>query len=108
MKAVTCNMTDDQIVSWIFLATALASQNGPADFRSIASIADGINHAVPTHQELQTSLSWLANHGLISKNKNKYTLTEKGKLDYEESSGNTSTLLKLWDNIEATLKKYRT
>jgi len=101
-------MTHDQIVSWIFLATALASQTGPADFSSIASIADGINHTVPTHKELQTSLSWLANHGLISKNNNKYTLTEKGKLDYEESSKNTSTLLKIWDNIETTLKKYRT
>lgn len=101
-------MTDYQTVSWIFLATALASQTEPADFSSISSIADGINHAVPTHKELQTSMTWLTKNGLITKIGDKYNLTQKGKLDYEESSKLTSTLLKIWENLEKTLKKYRT
>jgi hypothetical protein len=101
-------MTDNQTISWILLATAMASQNEPADFNSISNIADGINHAVPTHKELQSSLTWLTNHGLVMKIGNKYCLTEKGKIDYETASKQTLTLLKVWDNVEAALKKYRT
>jgi predicted transcriptional regulator len=101
-------MTDDQTTSWIFLATAIASQTGPTDFDSISNIADGINHAIPTHKELQTSLTWLTNNELVIKNGNKYSLTEKGKIDYDMASQQTSTLLKIWDNLEADLKKYRT
>jgi len=59
-------MTDSQTIAWIFLAIALASQTEPADFDSISTIADGINHAVPTLKELQTSLIWLINNGLVN------------------------------------------
>ena len=52
-------MTDKQTISWILLSTVIASQKGPADFASISNIADGINHAIPTHKELQTSLTWM-------------------------------------------------
>ena len=101
-------MTDGQTISWIFLSTALASQKEQADFNSISNIADGINHAIPTHKELQTSLAWLTKNGLVIKVGSKYGLTEKGKLEYMESSKNTSTLLKIWDNVESVLKKYGT
>ena len=100
-------MTDNQTTAWIFLATAIASETGPTNFNSISNIADGINHAVPTHKELQTSLTWLTNHGLVTKTGNKYCLTEKGKIDYEIASKQASTLLKVWNNVEATLMKYR-
>lgn len=100
-------MTNEQTTSWIFLSTAYASQGGPADFNSISNIADGINHAIPTHKELQTSLSWLAKNGLVIKVGNKYSLTEKGKFEYEESSKNTATVLKIWNNVETVLNKYK-
>ena len=100
-------MTDNQTISWIFLATAMASQNEAADFNSISNIADGINHAVPTHKELQSSLTWLTHFGLVTKTGSKYSLTEKGKTDYDIASRHTSTLLKIWDNVETILKKYR-
>src|SRR5260370_24045011 len=100
-------MTENQTTSWVFLATAIASQKEPADFNSISNIADGINHAIPTHKELQSSLTWLANSGLVTKTGNKYCLTEKGKMDCDIASRQTSTLLKIWDNVETILKKYR-
>src|SRR5688572_19592633 len=59
-------MTKNQTTSWIFLATAIASQTEPADFSSISDIADGINHAIPTHKELQSSLNWMARTGLVT------------------------------------------
>jgi len=50
-----------------FLDTAIASQTEPADNDSILNIADGINHAIPTHRELQTSFTWLTKNGLVTK-----------------------------------------
>lgn len=100
-------MTDNQTISWIFLATAMASQNEPADFNSISNSADGINHAVPTHKELQSSLTWLTVNGLVIKTGNKYSLTTKGKMDFDSASKQTSSLLKVWDNVETVLMKYR-
>ncbi len=99
-------MTDEQTISWIFLSTAIASEKESADFASISKIADGINHAIPTHKELQTSLTWLTQNDLIIKTGNKYSLTEKGKLDYKESSNNIGTVLNIWENIEARLKRF--
>jgi Mn-dependent DtxR family transcriptional regulator len=99
-------MDNYQTISWIFLATAIASQAEPTDFASISSVADRINHAVPTHKELQDSMTWLTNNGLVDKIGDKYSLTENGKKDYKESSRKTSTLPKIWDNLETILKKY--
>lgn len=101
-------MIDNQTISWIFLATAMASQNEPADFNSISSIADGINHAVPTHKELQSSLTWLIGNELVTKTGSKYSLTDKGKVDYETASRQASTLMKIWEKAETILMAYRT
>lgn len=101
-------MTDNQTRSWIFLATAMASQNEPAGLHSISSIADGINHAVPTNEELLSSLTWLTDNGLVTKTGRSYSLTDKGKADYESASRQLSTLLQIWENVETILLKYQT
>lgn len=101
-------MTEEETISWIFLATAMASQAEPADYNSISNIADGINHAVPTHKELQTSLTWLSKNGLVSKDRNRYSLTEKGLADYETASRQTRTLIGIWNKLAEALKKYGT
>lgn len=100
-------MTENQTTSWIFLAIAIASQIEPANVNSISNIADGINHAIPTQKELQSSLAWLTKTGLVTKTGSKYKLTEKGGMEYETASRKTSTLLNNWENIEIVLKKYR-
>lgn len=95
-----------QTISWIFLATALATNTKPTDISGITSLADGINHAVPTQKELQTSIAWLTIQGLIIKQGKNYELTSKGKLEYETPSKNTQTLMKIWKNIELNLNRY--
>ena len=90
-------MTDLQTISWIFLATALATNTKPTDISGISSVADGINHAIPTQKELQTSISWLTTKGLILKHGKNYELTSKGKLEYELASRNTQTVMKIWE-----------
>jgi predicted transcriptional regulator len=99
-------VTEVQTISWIFLATALASQTQPTNFDSISSVADGINHAIPTHKELQSSLTRLINAGLVIKHGSKYQLTDRGKEVYARASQKTSTVMKIWENLEVVLEKY--
>ncbi len=93
-------MTNKETISWIFLATALASQKQATNIKSIAEIADGINHAVPTEKELKTSLSWLIENDWIKKTTGKYSLTKKGIVNYNFASLKTNLLLNIWQNIE--------
>jgi len=99
-------MTEQQTISWIFLAAAMASETEPTDFKGISDIADGINHAVPTQKEIQTSITWLSEKKLLSKLGKKYVLTTKGKTEYERASEKTNILLKIWDNLEEIVKNY--
>jgi predicted transcriptional regulator len=95
-----------QTISWIFLAIALATNKKPTDLNGISSVADGINHAVPTQKELQTSIAWLIKQGLILKQGNKYELTSKGKIEYEKASKDTKILFSILRNIQMNLNLY--
>ena len=98
-------MTESQLISWIFLATALASQVEPANFEGISMVADGINHSVPTEKEMKNSLTWLINKELITKESKKYYLTQKGITQYEFATKETNTIMKIWNNLEQILCK---
>jgi hypothetical protein len=100
------NMQEERTISWIYLALAMASKTAPTNFHGISMIADGINHAVPTHQELQFALCWLLKNNLVTKNGNKYALTSKGENDYRTASEKTNTLLQTWDSMEEIIKSY--
>ncbi len=95
-----------QTISWIFLATALATSKQPTDVNGISSVADGINHAIPTQKELQTSIAWLIKHGLILKQGKNYELTSKGKIEYDKASKDTKILLSILKNIEIIFNLY--
>lgn len=98
-------MPDKEAISWIFLATALATQSEPTDIRGISLLADGINHAVPTHRELQESLAWLKKNDLVIKQAQKYELTNKGIALYE-SARHSGKILEIWKELEKNLSKY--
>jgi predicted transcriptional regulator len=99
-------MTDQQTISWIFLATALATSTKPTEMNGISSVADGINHAVPTHKELQTSIAWLTKKRLIVKHGKNYELTDIGKLEFKSASEHTDKLLDMWKVIEKNFDNY--
>lgn len=90
----------NQTISWILLSTAFASEQQPANFDSISQIADGINHAVPTQKELQTSLAWLTKNGIVEKTGKKYHLTNKGIeiIDKAKSRAN-NIVMNIWDEL---------
>ena len=62
-------------------------------------MADGINHAIPTQQELRQSFGWLQRHNLIRKDAKKYALTEAGSALRTRSSA--ATVMKTWDAVTA-------
>lgn len=97
---------DIRTISWIYLAICIASKNEPVDFDGISMTADGINHAIPTHKEMQRSIKWLSEKGLIRKVENKYTLTPKGKDDYKKATDETNSLVNIWDNMEQKILNY--
>jgi hypothetical protein len=93
-------------VSWIFMAIGYASETEPADFASISLVADGINHAVPTHKEMQTSLAFLLKKSLILKQGKKYSLSKTGATLLADARAESKTLFEVWDALKIQLKKY--
>jgi predicted transcriptional regulator len=97
-------MTEEQSIAWIFLSIAVASEVQPAKISGISMIADGINHAVPTNKEFQTSISWLIKKGLILKMAKKYELSEKGKREFGNVRRKDIGYLKMMEKLEQAFK----
>ena len=97
-------MNDARTVSWILYALEMATGKGPADFQAISSVADGINHAVPTHKELQASLTWLSNAGLVEKSSSGYFLTSGGEVLIEDSRKEFNTIMKVWASLTQAIE----
>lgn len=93
-------LNNQQMYSWIFLATALASQNRPMDVYEIITVADGINQETPTPKETQSSIRWLIDKGLINKTGEKIQLTLKGKSEYQSASIELKESLQIWRELE--------
>ena len=51
--------------AWLFLAFALAARDGPAPIVSVLPVADGIQHAVPTKEEVDGALGRLTRAGYV-------------------------------------------
>ncbi|HEX2936712.1 MAG TPA: hypothetical protein VHO72_15260 [Bacteroidales bacterium] len=66
----------------------------------MAEIADGINHAIPTQQEMQDSVSWLLNKGLIVPLADKYSLSGTGRKIMVDVASQTHILSKMWKILE--------
>jgi len=92
-------MSDEKIYSWIFLAVGLASSKLPAKLNGIIEVADGINHAIPTHKELQKSFSWLLEHKLILKKGKNYSLTAEGQMLLKKASEVSDNLFQIWNGL---------
>ena len=82
----------------------MASEKAPTNIKGISKIADGINHSVPTHKELQSSFTWLMKNGFVSKIENKYTLTSKGKNEYKIASEETNIIMEIWNILEQKMR----
>ena len=89
-------MTDTQIYAWIFLSVS----DQPTSLQNVIALADWLNHAIPSHKELQAGFGWLQAQGLVKKEGNYYSLTDKGIALYKSiSHGNR------WDNVVKKFSK---
>jgi DNA-binding PadR family transcriptional regulator len=91
---------ESQTYSWIFLCI---SEEG-STLQNIIAMADGINHAIPSHKELQTSLGWLQAKGLICKNEKRFALTEQGSKMLARLRKPDQSMFKNWEIVSAELQ----
>lgn len=99
-------MDEARTYAWLMYALAGASQNEPANFAAISQVADGINHAVPTHKEMQSSLKWLMACDLVKKQESGYLLTEKGAAVMASARAEHNTVSKIWACLTSALSAY--
>lgn len=96
-------MEEARTYAWILYALEGASQTGPARFSGISMVADGINHAVPTQKEMQSSLKWLMENGMVQKNGSGYQLTEKGVAAVSSAREGRATISQVWAALTSAL-----
>ena len=65
--------------AWLFLAFGLAASDEPAPIGSALPLADGIQHAVPTKEEVDGALARLTRAGYVAYAKGDVTITPTGK-----------------------------
>jgi hypothetical protein len=92
-------MTEAQTYSWIFYALASFANKDGASIRDIESVADGLNHAVPTQKEMSSSLRWAESKGLLEKTGTKIFLANSGRVFAARFFETPGSATKTWDRI---------
>jgi hypothetical protein len=86
-------------VAWILYSVAMASGREPAPIASISTLADAINHAVPTDKELQRSLLRLQSLRLVSREGRSFKLTESGAAMVERAQESSTYVTGVWKHL---------
>jgi len=88
--------------AWILLS----APEQPSGLDQVIGMADAINHAIPTHQELQDSLGFLQAVKLIAKAGRTFQLTESGGslLEQARTLPNDS-VFDIWNRLETELSR---
>ena len=98
-------MTEAQTYSWIFYSTSAIAQKEAVKIREIESVADAINHAIPSQKEISSSIKWLQSKSLISREGKKVILTDEGKSFASEITSKPGSTMKTWDRITMAFQK---
>lgn len=91
---------EKEVYSWIFLAIGLGDRKSPASLDEVIGFADAINHAIPSHKELQNSFGWLLKQNLILKEGKKYRVADKGIILLDKADATSNFLLEQWKYLE--------
>jgi hypothetical protein len=94
-------VTNIRIAAWILISIP----EGGGTLREISSVADGINHAVPTPRELQEGLRWLTRSGLVVKQGRQVRLTASGAELLARVSTTSETIIDTWDRATTELER---
>lgn len=94
-------MTDAQVYSWILLSVY---EHG-CTRRQISELADGINHAVPTHREMEMSLRWLQERGFIREDGSRFALTATGVAFLARFRSPTRPIMQTWHAVADSIQE---
>ena len=73
-------MKQRTVDAWMFLAIAISPRDaGPVGLSDLVAAADGVNHAIPTDDELRSGINRLIYAGLVSEHGSAFDLTDAGK-----------------------------
>jgi len=89
--------------AWIFLAVHYACSKTGAGLRDIEAAADGINHAIPTQEELRSSFKILLDREFLTKHGKRYFLTTEGQNLITEAQDQSKTVMGVWSFLSARL-----
>jgi hypothetical protein len=84
--------------TWILMCIRLLNESGPCDLNDIIPLADGINKAIPTIDELHGAFNRLLAARLISTHKGRYVPTAKAEELFEKVQANCRSAL--WDQMD--------
>jgi hypothetical protein len=93
-------MTEAETISWILLSVY---EEG-CTRREISLTADGINHAVPTHDEMETSLGWLQDRGFVGEDGGRFALTDTGAAFLSRFRSPTLPIMQTWHAAEDAIR----
>ena len=96
-------MTLAETYSWILYAIGMTSHSYPATPKGISRAADEINHAVPTHTELQSSIAWLEAEGLIKQDGRSMEPTAMGREMLDRGSVSSDGVSEVWRSLTSEL-----
>ena len=94
-------MTDAQTFSWILLSV---DEQGSTR-RQISEMADAINHAIPTHREMETSLGWLREHGFVREDGSRLALTAAGAALIARFRSPTRPIMQTWHAVSDAIRE---
>ncbi len=73
-------MKQRTVDAWMFLAIAISPRDaGPVGLSNLVAAADGVNHAIPTEDELRGGINRLLHAGLVYEHDSAFDLTEAGE-----------------------------
>jgi hypothetical protein len=96
---------DSRTDAWILYAVDIAAGRAPASRTDISTAADAISHAVPTHNELNGSLAWLRDQGLVESQGKFHRLSERGRRLVAQARSGASAVSSVWANLAAALSR---
>ena len=68
-----------------------------------SSAADDLNHALPTLDELRTSIGWLRAQGIVAKENDRYVLTDDGRAALDGADAPGESKFDKWSLVAAAL-----
>lgn len=95
-------MSPSTIRAWLLLSVS----KEPSDLADILLLADGINKAIPTLEELRDGLGWLSHHGLIDRDSGQYEYSRRGQRLVEESGRGNRAIFAHWDTLTEALAAF--